>query len=177
MSRNVMIALLCIAATLSAVPQTKDVVGWPGTSWGMTVEEVQAAVPAAKRLKDKPDKGNVFALSVSKLMVAGQEYNLNFRFNAKEPLKLNMVSLAYAGNMSPAKYLEAFASLEKLLTEAYGAPSSRSETPRSSAMLKSYRGWQLKDTKVELGLQAVLNVVILTVVYEPVTTEAPLPAK
>jgi hypothetical protein len=172
MNKATTIISICMITMFCAFAQVKDVVGWQDTSWGMSIEEVQKAVPQAKRLKDKPDKGNVFALSIEKYKIGDQVYDINFRFNAVEPRKLNMVSVARAGNMDPVKYLKAFDDLEKLLTEAYGAPSQRKDTPPANPIIKRYRYWYLKTTKIELGLQAVSNVVILTVAYEPNTEAA-----
>lgn len=167
--KRIFVIVAFLLATFSAVAQTKDVVGWQGTTWGMTLEEVQQAVPAAKRLKDKPENGMVFALSIPKYKVAGHDFSVSFRFNATEPMKLKQVSVAIAGSMSPKEYWETFASLEKLLTEAYGAPALRRDTatPGEIRVQKKYRNWFLKNTKIELSIQALASVVILTVVYEP----------
>lgn len=120
--------------------------GWRTTRWGMSEDEVLAALPGeAARLEKKIElaDGNVVSLGIDEHRLLSYAFQVRFVFGAG---KLALVSLrSLQSTNAPA---EVFAAIEKHLTETLGAPAA-SDSDQEFIDLRQTR-WRLGGTDVDL---------------------------
>jgi len=132
-----------------------DIGGWGKTRWGMTPEEVIAALPGTRihRISEPrvatPRPGEAL-LRIDDLEVAGHVLTVRFLFTWGTP-RLNIVNLTLEREANPLVVERAFRDLEKALVEMYGPPTYRHED-RNEAATSYTASWRLGRTNVELSL-------------------------
>ena len=149
-----------------------DIDGWDKTRWGMTPEEVVAALPGTGiyRISEPkvatPHPGEAL-LRIDHLEVAGHELAVRFLFTWGTH-RLKTVNLTLEGEANPLVVEGAFHDLEKALVEKYGPATYRHED-RSEATTSYTASWRLGRTSAELSLLRSSKTIpgILAVHYEP----------
>ena len=134
---------------------------WPGTTAGMTVEEVQRAFPDARAPETPPEPSAVRGeelLELKQAAIAGHTFRVGFFFKAE---RLTMVALAETGEV-PMKEFEKF---RALLRAKYGLEYSTT----SSEFLELT--WRIAQTVIHLTWEPMgRGISTLSLTYE-----APVP--
>ena len=108
--------MMGVAAALAAAAD--DPAGWTTAKWGMTAEQILAAVPQAQRL-DPPEK-NGARVHIPELDLAGGQFHVYF-VPDKDGL-LRAVVLTTPITPPPAGFDSLVQNLQNLLVEKYGRP-------------------------------------------------------
>jgi hypothetical protein len=147
-----------------AADDPRNIAGYDRTVWGMSEDEVlNAESPLAEKL-DKPVKtaaGDIRSITIKEIKIASTEFRVMFIFDSKNR-KLKQVTLEGLSDISPAR---TFSSIEKLLTEKYGAATYRQEGRNVS--------WKLPKTLIQLvfvNIPSVWTQVFVT--YQPAEASA-----
>jgi len=120
--------------------------GWQKSEWGSTPEQVAAAMPDARPLKDVAIvtlRGEALAakLGIQPYEVAGIPYEVKFLFNRKG--KLTAVTMTYAAEKVAAG--QVFTELLKLLITRYGGFSGATSSGQGQS-------WTSNDNLVQTSL-------------------------
>jgi hypothetical protein len=151
--------LLCFVAFVGqAAAADIDVSGYGAARWGMTPEQVLHSEKRTVML-DPPVHFSHWEgrAQIPSIEIDGQKFKADFLFDQSD--KLAQVNISPA-DMSPIESKHEFFSLEKLLTEKYGAPTYHSGNTVT---------WRLVSNEVELHIMDVPGVATrLTVRYRPI---------
>jgi len=115
------LVLSLLASTILAADGSGNIAGYGNTVWGITEEEVLKAEPRAKKV-DKPttnEASDIISITIDRIEIELTEFQVWFKFDSKHR-KLKQVILQSVNDLSPAA---TFATVEKLLTQKYGAPT------------------------------------------------------
>lgn len=167
--RVAILALVAAGGEPAALPVPVDgAQGWQRLRWGMTVDEVLAAVPGSVRIEPAPRlaDGNVVAVGLDRLEVATAAFRVRFIF---EGPGLALVSLRTA----PDRYADgaAFDAVARHLEASWGAPS---EVTRDADLV------ELRQTRWQLGRSTVdLKYIpgVVVILYHPAPAREPQPAR
>lgn len=158
-------ALLAIGVVQAAAdPQSLD--GYGNSRWGMTPEQVlKAEAPLAKMLEPPAQyRTGVGLVGIDEIQVITTKMGVMFIFD--DPgRKLKQVNLTSLESKNALLNAHAFSSLEKILTEKYGAPTYKQDGRNVS--------WKLPKTTIDLNHMNISGVVSrVTVVYKPTSASA-----
>ena len=133
----------------ATVESAEDVLGWQGTRWGMTDEEVRKTLEGAG-LRLTPSagtySGGVVAPFKTSIRIGAYDYEVVPQFD-KEGLRQVIIR----GQSTRPYVRKLFVELQDLLTEKYGTP----------APLGDRREWRFKTTIIELGLFDIIDSVMI----------------
>src|ERR1035437_6271855 len=139
-----MLTLAVLATTLAAQPAQEDPGGWKAAKWGMTEDEVVAALPGqATRLLGLHNDGTA-SVGVEHVMIAGHDFRVTF-VPAKSGGLIRVGMMPTEKN--PAEVV--FQDLQKSLIEQPGPPAS-SQSTRDGLLLGQVVKWDFPTTSVEL---------------------------
>ncbi len=168
------LAVLALAAAAQAgetasIPAPVDgAPGWQRLRWGMTVDEVLAAVPGSVRTEPavRLADGNAIGAGLDRVEVAAAAFRVRFIF---EGPGLALVSLRTA----PDRYADgaAFDAVARHLEARWGAPS---EATRDAELV------ELRQTRWQLGRSTVdLKYIpgVVVILYHPAPAREPQPAR
>jgi hypothetical protein len=166
MLKNIVIILLLCLFGLNitqAAEDPKNIAGYGKTVWGMTPDQVlNAEAPRAERL-EKPVKfkAGLGIIIIKEVQIAVAKFSALFIFD-ESGQKLRQVNLTSFEKKNAGISALSFSSIEKFLTEKYGAPIYKEESRVAS--------WKLPKTSIDLrdsNFPGVLTQV--TVSYRPST--------
>ena len=164
MFKNIVITLLLCLFGLSITQATddpKNIAGYGKTAWGMTPDQVlNAEAPRAERL-EKPlkFKTGLGIIIIKEVQIGDAQFSAIFIFD-ESGQKLRQVNLTSFEKKNAGMSALSFSSIEKFLTEKYGAPIYKEEGRVAS--------WKLSKTSIDLrhsNFPGVLTQV--TVSYRP----------
>jgi len=169
------IAILALVAAASAagepaaIPAPGDgAPGWGRLRWGMTADEVLAAVPGAVRLEPalRLADGNLVAVGMDRLEVASTAFRLRFVFDGNG---LALLSL----RTPPERYADgvAFDAVARHLEARWGPPD-RAARDAGLVEMRQTR-WRLGPSTVDL--EYIPGVVVI--LYHPAAVREPPPAR
>jgi hypothetical protein len=166
MFKNVVIALLlCLfgSNTTQAADDPKNITCYGKTAWGMTPDQVlNAEAPRAERL-EKPVKfkTGLGIITIKEVQIGVAKFSAIFIFDESEQ-KLRQVNLMSFQKKNAEVSALSFSSIEKFLTEKYGAPIYKEESRVAS--------WKLPKTSIDLRYSNFPGVLTqVTVSYRPST--------
>lgn len=166
MPRNIVaILLVCMlgASNVQAADDPKSIAGYGKTTWGMTPDEVlNAETPRAEKL-EKPEKfkTGLGIVTIKEIQIGVTKFSAIFIFD-ESGQKLQQVNLASAEKRNLGVNTLSFSSVEKLLTEKYGAPTYKEGTRVVS--------WKFPKTSIDLTHLNIPGIVSqVTVSYKPST--------
>ena len=143
--------LMISACLLSG--QVKDIDGWASTKWGMSVEEVRAAVGnrAAKAPLAIDPRFQSFE-NVADIDVAGIPMQLSLSFTLEKPQLFEAYLSLHHPNGTGTGEAE-FDTLKRLLIERYGVPADQQEkkNSRPGETLDRTVFWRLPSTSISLS--------------------------
>ena len=142
-----LLLLLLLIVALVLAQEAQDLDGWRAAKWGMTESDVLAAFAGEAVRLEKPEhfKDTIGSLAIPKYEIQSTEYRVLFGFNAKGALSI--VQIAPMDNTTLGVSHEVlFGSLENLLTEKYGKPTSA----KDERVVRS-RMWRLPRTVISLN--------------------------
>jgi hypothetical protein len=159
----VIILLLCLFGSniTQAADDPKNIAGYGNTAWGMTPDQVlNAEAPRAERL-EKPlkFKTGLGIMIIKEVQIGAAKFSPIFIFD-ESGQKLRQVNLTSFEKKNAEMSALSFSSIEKSLTEKYGAPIYKEEGRVAS--------WKLSKTSIDLrhsNFPGVLTQV--TVSYRP----------
>jgi hypothetical protein len=167
------IAILALAFAAGAEPAAlpvpvNDVQGWQRLRWGMTVDEVLAAMPGSVRIEPavRLADGNAIGAGLDRVDVAAAAFRVRFIF---EGPGLALVSLRTAQD----RYADgaAFDAVARHLEARWGAPS---EVTRDAEFIELRQNrWRLGRSTVDL--KYIPGVVVI--LYHPAPAQEPKPAR
>lgn len=136
------------ASAAQAADDPKNMSGYGKTEWGMTPDEVLSAeAPRAEKL-EKPEnfKTGLGLISIKEVQIGVTKFSAIFIFDksGKRLRQVNLTSLK-----KPWVDASSFSSIEKLLTEKYGAPTYKEERVVF---------WKLPKTSIELARLNILDI-------------------
>jgi hypothetical protein len=135
--------LFTICVSLSGQQTARDVYGWNGTRWGMTLVQVKAAVNYS--IEPEPETKNEFRVTQS-IKIDEIPVKVGFQFVSD---KLTIVSLAVDKGENRSV---AFDSLKRSLIEKFGKPSDENtklDHPIPGAFLRTVF-WSFPSTSITL---------------------------
>jgi len=166
MFKNIVIALLlCLFGSniTQAADDPKNIAGYGNTAWGMTPDQVlNAEGPRAERL-EKPlkFKTGLGIIIIKEVQVGVAEFSAIFIFD-ESGQKLRQVNLTSFEKKNAGMSALSFSSIEKSLTEKYGAPIYKEESRVAS--------WKLPKTSIDLRHSNIPGILTqVTVSYRPST--------
>jgi|GEM_PF-679860 len=128
--------------------ETKDIIGYGKTSWGMSLNEVLTAEPRAVKISQPETfpagefKEGIVLAVIRNIDIIDEKFDVLFLFN-KSTEKLVQVKIKNA--IMPVSFnTQLFQSLEKSLTEKYGPPTYKST--------EGIVSWKFEKTSIELEL-------------------------
>jgi hypothetical protein len=136
---------------VAAEPSTSaPLLGYGKTTWAMSPDAVMSAESSRAFRLEKPEryKGAVGLIRIPHLEIASQDFHAEFLFDEKGERLVQVLVKSYE-EKNPRVNVGVFRSLEKILTEKYGAPSYKSD-------LAPYKvgdhviSWCLGETVIEL---------------------------
>ncbi len=157
LGRAVVAALVLVvgASAASQAQAPPDTKGWHGAEWGMTKDQVRAAVGLGPLTQDarRPDAPHEDALVLASTPIGRYPASVRFLFDGEQKLR------AIALDFSTA---DAYEFLHDELVARYGAPirdeSHRDDSPRSLDYLEMCDSqWLLPSTKI--GCSSLVTVV------------------
>lgn len=127
--------------------QPKDVNGWKGAKWGMTIQQVKNVF--GNEISEDPDakefQGSITPLFIDSLAIGNSSYKVQFTFDAKSKFLKRVL-------IEPKNSITAIVSMKDLderLTKKYGQPIwKQDENTRS--MEKLNRTWVFPSSTIEL---------------------------
>ncbi|MDQ3819286.1 MAG: hypothetical protein M3247_05555, partial [Thermoproteota archaeon] len=159
MKQTIRILILFSLFLILAVPsssQPKDVVGWQGTRWGMSEQDLIGVF--GSRLKKLPKRMDFLKWHVDyvipEFQLENNIYTVFFQMDDKTN-KLAQVLIRLNEMESQIPREQIFNNLVSLLTREYGSPSGNADN-RYSFLVK-YKGidlsrtWKFPTTTIELG--------------------------
>jgi len=171
-----LLLLLLIVAPVFA-EEAQDLDGWRAAKWGMTESDVLAVFASEAVLLKQPERFKdpmVATVAIPKYEIQSTEYRVLFGFNAKGALSL--VQIAPMDNITPGAWHEVlFGSLDNLLTEKYGKPTSTKDE-----RVSRIRVWRFPRTVISLtylfaDFGTMKRIDLLTLTYQPPSKEADKP--
>lgn len=153
MKRIATLALVSLLFSLAASTQSKpkDVLGWEGTRWGMTAEEIAKLFGSrAERVPSVEVYGNGYYLYTVATNLKNQTYTAILVMDYATA-KLSRVDVRLDQYQSPAPREDVFKALDAMLTEQYGAPDIRTDQSSSNEVHLSHV-WKFQTSTVELWL-------------------------
>lgn len=163
--RLAVLVLLAAATAGPAIPAPGDgSPGWERLRWGMTAEEVLAALPGSAPL-DPPLRladGNLVAVGIDRLEVASTAFRLRFVFDGQG---LALVSL----RTPPGRYApgSAFDAVARHLQARWGPPAQATRDDQLVEMRQTR--WRLESCTVDL--EYIPGVVVI--LYHPAAARGP----
>ena len=169
-SASVLRGLLILSVAVATARGADDPAGWTSARWGMTIDQVRAAVPAAELLTGPTDERTIFCpdkdhpltspLGVLHLKLAGIEWSVFFLFR---DAKLVQVSL------KPAEKSEVFeqiyANVRDLLFEKYGRPFERETQDKIDHSTERVSLWSFPLTTIELNYVDFRSLIPMEILY------------
>ena len=142
---------LISSLSLNAATKPKDVYGWDNVKWGMTGEEVQAALgkEAKKRDARHDKKDNMYAdLELKGIKMGNGSFRASFWMD-EDSKKLKRIVFVPQGEPAQYEWAETFINLENYLVGKYGDPDleETSNDPGTSADRK----WNFPSTEIEMS--------------------------
>ena len=166
MFRNSVIALLLCLLGLNitqAADDPKNIAGYGKTAWGMTPDQVlNAEAPRAEKL-EKPlkFKTGLGMIIIKEVQIGAAKFSAIFIFEGSGQT-LRQVNLTSFEKKNAGMSALSFSSIEKSLTEEYGAPIYKEESRVAS--------WKLPKTSIDLRHSSFPGVVTqVTINYRPST--------
>lgn len=159
MTRIILLLLLLTSASVSTHAQSL----WQKTAHGMSIEEVQAAVPSASRptAPDRFPDGMVERLRLEEYSIANEPFRVGFIFKND---KLEQVMLTGKKERAFRLYLIAFESLSEILRSKYGPEISKKRTTDVLQLARST--WKSERTNISLVLVGIDGPASLTLTYQ-----------
>jgi hypothetical protein len=158
-----MVAAMAIA---SAQPTPPDLKGWTSTTWGMTEDEILAALPGQAVHLTGPAGARTYAnrtaaIGIESLVIGKDDFHVDFLMDREGKLDRVMIGL---NTRSPS--VLTFEGLEALLTEKYGTATITDKTQEQG--LKRTCKWIFPSTVIQLLFWDVraLKMHIFSLVYE-----------
>lgn len=155
------LALTLLVSLAHADDDPRNIAGYDKTIWGMSVDEVLAAESPRVEKLEKPEifKTGISPIIINEIQIGVSKFRVLFIFNEKEQ-KLMQVNLAGYEQNNPGINSMAFSSIEKLLSEKYGAPTFKQEGKNVS--------WKLPKTVIDLTHLNIPGIVSqVTISYKP----------
>lgn len=142
-----LLILPLLALTAAAA---EDPAGWQAAKFGMSVEEVRAAMPAAQilitPLADRTIDGAISPLGIDRIEIAKTSWSVFFTFEAG---KLTTVHLRPIAKTDAT--IQDFQTVEELLMEKYGRPFERQAgTPNTEWPIVRQAAWSFATTAITL---------------------------
>ena len=166
MFKNIVITLLLCLFGLSitqAADDPRNIAGDGKTVWGMTPDQVlNAEAPGAERL-EKPlkFKTGLGIIIIKEVQIRVAKFSAIFIFEGSGQ-KLRQVNLTSFEKKNDGVSALSFSSIEKSLTEEYGAPIYKEESRVAS--------WKLPKTSIDLRHSNIPGILTqVTVSYRPST--------
>jgi hypothetical protein len=143
-----MMRSLLILACASTLAAAEDPGGWTAAKWGMTPDQVRAAVPESKPVRYEFEKGTFSTLGVDELRIGdGPAWSVYFLFD--DAGKLARVAMQPAVNIYAT--VQEFSRVESLLAEKYTRPFDRnSGDPNQNYPVLRRAGWTIGQTSITL---------------------------
>ena len=156
---------LISSLSLNAATNPKDVYGWDNVKWGMTGNEVQAALgKKAKKREAKHDKkDNMYAdLELKGIKMGSGSFRASFWMD-EDSKKLKRIVFVPEGQPAQFEWAETFITLENYLVEKYGSPDieETSNDPGTSAE----RVWDFPSTEIEMSYLRLEGAELLLLVF------------
>jgi len=166
MFKNIIVSLLlCLFGSniTQAADDPKSIAGYGKTAWGMTPDQVLSAeAPRAERL-EKPlkFKTGLGIIIIKEVQIGAAKFSAIFIFD-ESGQKLRQVNLTSFEKKNAGMSALSFSSIEKFLTEKYGAPIYKEESRVAS--------WKLPKTSIDLRHSNIPGILTqVTVSYRPST--------
>jgi hypothetical protein len=156
------LTLAVLATALAAQPAPEDPGGWKAAKWGMTEDEVLAALSGQAARLPGLHKDGTASVAIEPLIIAGHDFRVTFVL-AKSGGLIRVAVMPTENNPSEV----VFEDLRKALIEQHGAPAS-SQSTRDGPVLRQVVKWDFPTTSAELThtfSPAIRNSVIL-LLYE-----------
>ncbi len=146
-----LMVFLISSLSLNAAAKPKDVYGWDNVKWGMTGNEVQAALgKEAKKREARHDKkeGMYADLELKGIKMGNGSFRASFWMD-EDSKKLKRIVFVPEGQPAQYEWAETFVDLENYLVEKYGDPDieKTSNDPGTSAD----RIWDFPSTEIEMS--------------------------
>ncbi len=161
--------IIANCCAFSLVSQPLDTKGWNKTVWGMTEDQVLAALPGlAKRQAgpeaDRPFRGLITPIIIDTVEIDGTPTRVRFRF---DPATRELVQVHLEPTRPQDQTEDVYQRLELLLITKYGRPW------RSSSAETRITLWRLPSSLITLRLSTAraINFRSLSITYEPRHTE------
>ena len=156
---------LISSLSLNAATNPKDVYGWDNVKWGMTGNEVQAALgKKAKKREAKHDKkeGMYTGLELKGIKMGSGSFRASFWMD-EDSKKLKRIVFVPEGQPAQFEWAETFITLENYLVEKYGDPDieETSNDPGTSAE----RVWNFPSTEIEMSYLRLEGAELLLLVF------------
>jgi hypothetical protein len=160
---------LLVVGTIFA-QEAQELDGWRAAKWGMTEADVLAAFAGEATRLEKPEEfrsGDIGKVEIPKYEVQSTKYRVRFGFDDKGALSLVVIGPPDNGTVG-VSHESAFRSLESLLTEKYGKPTSaKDEVPTRTRM------WRFPRTVISLTyFVSAAEFDLLLLSYRPPSKEA-----
>lgn len=125
-----------------------DPAGWTGAKWGMTPDQVRAAVPGSKPLRYEFEKGTFATLGVDAVQLGdGPAWSVYFVFDPAG--HLDRVAMQPAVRTFATQ--QEFGRLESLLADKYGRPFDRTAGDTTANYPATRRAtWSAGQTSIAL---------------------------
>lgn len=153
-------AFVLLLWCMTAVCAEQNQSGYGGAKWGMSVQQVLAAVPAVKTEKvDELGGGRVLAVK-DRIDVVGAQYAANFIFDRDD--KLKAVVLKPVAELDAASGLNEFEKIDIALIGKYGQPYYTNDEKARIAR------WHAGANDIELYLMVIPDLAsIINITYRP----------
>jgi hypothetical protein len=153
MKRIVTIAFVLILFSLAASSQSKpkDVLGWEGSRWGMSAEDISKLFGSrAERVPSIEVYGDWYYLYTVPVSLKGQTYTAILLMDYATA-KLVRVDIRLDQYKSPMPREDVFNALDAMLTQQYGQPDSKKDENKTDQR-RNGRTWKFPTSTVELWL-------------------------
>lgn len=153
--RRIAVAALAVLGLAGSV-QAEDVPGWRETRWGMTEDEVLAAMKGeANRVPTPRERaGRVEALEIPQYAIGPYRFKVTFNFTEGK-----LVGVILTGDKdSPVSY----PGVKDMVVAKYGAPASESPTA-----IGRHAQWNFPSTRIALAEIRAPGLTIISLSYSP----------
>ncbi len=157
-----MLLLVVLAAAVAAQTTPEDPGGWKAAKWGMTQDEVLAALAGQNpRVAGQPQNGTA-RVEIERVAIAGHDFSASFVPGKSGGLV--RVGLTTPDRNPPAAV---FDDLRKALIEQHGQPAS-SDMKRDGLVLEQVVKWEFPTTAVRLShtFSPAIRVFVISLMYE-----------
>ncbi len=157
-------------AALLLLFSAADPGGYLAAKWGMTPDEVLAAIPQATRHTGpdatQPQAGTLSPIVIKEIEVAHIPMRVYFRFGEKSDRLENVLLSALGEDLTPAH----FERLEALLVEKYGRPWSGGDAKERNSQ------WTFPTTTIRLSGDRLplVNTWLIGILYKVRDPEPPI---